>query len=120
VTLNSNVASEGADAGSLQAAMEAAAKAERRLREAIDVLPEGVVFLDSEGRYVLWNQQYAEIYAKSADLLKPGARLADTLRIGVERGDYPEATGRETEWLADRLWLLENPGVRHEQRLSNG
>lgn len=97
-----------------------AAEAERRLREAIDVLPEGIVFLDSEGRYVLWNQKYSEIYAKSADLFREGVRLADTLRIGVNRGDYPEAVGREQEWLDERLSLLEHPGVRHEQRLSDG
>ncbi|OCC24304.1 diguanylate cyclase [Croceicoccus estronivorus] len=108
------------DLETLRAAKEAADRAERRLREAIDVLPEGIVFLDPEGRYILWNQKYAEIYAKSADLLEPGARLADTLRIGVERGDYPEAAGCEEEWLSHRLSLMENPGVRHEQRLSNG
>lgn len=95
-------------------------KAEARLREAIDVLPQGIVFLDSDGRYILWNQSYSEIYSCSADLLRPGARLADTLRIGVARGDYPEADGREEEWLHERLALLENPGTRHEQRLSNG
>ena len=94
--------------------------AERRLRDAIDVLPEGIVFLDEEGRYILWNERYAEIYKKSADLLKPGVRLADTLKIGIQRGDYPEAVGREDEWLRNRLSLLENPGVRHEQWLSNG
>lgn len=105
---------------SLQEARDAAARAEKRLRDAIDVLPEGIVFLDKDGRYILWNQKYAEIYAKSADLLEPGVRLADTLKIGVQRGDYPEASGREEDWLRDRLSLLENPGVRHEQRLSNG
>jgi PAS domain-containing protein len=26
-----------------------------RLRDAIEAIPEGVVFLDGEGRYVLWN-----------------------------------------------------------------
>jgi len=105
---------------SLKAAKEAAAKAEDRLREAIDVLPQGVVFLDDEGRYILWNQQYAAIYERSADLLAPGALLAETLRIGVQRGDYPEAEGREEEWLSQRLALLDNPGTRHEQRLANG
>jgi diguanylate cyclase (GGDEF)-like protein/PAS domain S-box-containing protein len=95
-------------------------EAQRMLRDAIEVLPEGIVFLDAEGRYVMWNERYAEIYQKSADLFAPGVRLADTLRIGVERGDYPEAIGREEEWLAARLSLLDNPGVRHEQRLSDG
>jgi diguanylate cyclase (GGDEF)-like protein/PAS domain S-box-containing protein len=98
----------------------AAARAEARLREAIEVLPQGIVFLDADGRYIMWNQRYAEIYSRSADLLRPGARLADTLRIGIARGDYPESAGREEEWLTERLALLDNPGTRHEQRLSNG
>ena len=90
------------------------------LRAAVDALPEGIVFLDPEGRYILWNKRYAEIYAKSADLFQPGARLADTLRIGVERGDYPESAGREEEWIAERLAKLANPQAPHEQRLSDG
>ena len=69
--------------------MRDAQAAERRLREAIDILPEGIVFLDHEGRYILWNQQYADIYKRSADLFEVGVKLEDTLRIGVARGDYP-------------------------------
>jgi CheY-like chemotaxis protein len=95
--------------------------AQDRLREAIDLLPEGVVFLDAEGRYVLWNKRYAEIYHRSADLFRPGARLADTLRVGVARGDYPDAIGREEAWLAARLDKLMNPsGERHEQKIADG
>ena len=104
----------------LDQAMQAAALAETRLRAAIDALPEGVVFLDQEGRYILWNQRYAEIYHRSADLFAPGRRLAETLRIGVARGDYPDAEGREEAWLAERLAKLANPGERHEQKLSDG
>ena len=108
--------------GRALAEAEADARRDRaRLRDAIDAIPEGVVFLDQDRRYVLWNQRYAEIYHRSADLFRPGARLEDTLRIGVERGDYPEAVGREAEWLAERLDKLSNPtGERHEQRLSDG
>ncbi|HTX48470.1 MAG TPA: ATP-binding protein [Caulobacteraceae bacterium] len=101
-------------------AEQQAQRAEARLREAINVLPEGLVFLDPEGRYVLWNEKYAEIYHRSADLFCEGAKLADTLRVGVARGDYPEAVGREEAWLAERLALLDNPGQRHQQRLADG
>ncbi len=101
-------------------ALERAALAESRLRAAIDALPEGVVFLDPEGRYILWNQRYAEIYHRSADLFAPGRRLADTLTIGVARGDYPDAVGREDAWIAERLEMMANPGQRHEQKLSDG
>jgi signal transduction histidine kinase len=101
-------------------ALERAALAESRLRAAIDAMPEGVVFLDPEGRYILWNRKYAEIYHRSADLFAPGRRLVDTLAVGVARGDYPDAVGREQTWIADRLEMMANPGRRHEQKLSDG
>ncbi|MBR0991548.1 EAL domain-containing protein [Bradyrhizobium japonicum] len=103
-----------------EAAIADARKSHERLRQAIDILPQGIVFLDAEGRYVLWNKKYAEIYSKTADLFEEGARLEDTLRIGVARGDYPEAVGHEDEWIADRLQRLYQPGARHEQKLSDG
>ncbi|TCU65005.1 diguanylate cyclase/phosphodiesterase [Bradyrhizobium sp. R2.2-H] len=103
-----------------EAAIAEARKSHERLRQAIDILPQGIVFLDAEGRYVLWNKKYAEIYSKTADLFEEGARLEDTLRIGVARGDYPEAIGHEDEWIAERLQKLYQPGARHEQKLSDG
>src|SRR3954463_4801733 len=104
----------------VERAEAAAAKAEARLRAAIEALPEGVVFLDEEGRYLLWNQRYAEIYHESADLFAPGRKLEDTLRIGVARGASPAAVGREQAWLAERLSQMKNPTGRLEQRLADG
>jgi diguanylate cyclase (GGDEF)-like protein/PAS domain S-box-containing protein len=103
-----------------EAAINEARKSHERLREAIDILPQGIVFLDSEGRYILWNKKYAEIYSRSADLFEPGVRLQDTIRVGVERGDYPEAIGREEEWITERIAKLYRPGERHEQLLADG
>src|ERR1700692_807438 len=103
-----------------EAAIAEARKSHERLREAIDILPQGIVFLDADGRYILWNRKYSEINSRSSDLFKPGERVQDTIRIGVERGDYPEAIGREEEWIAERLARLYQPGERHEQILSDG
>src|ERR1700681_2943934 len=103
-----------------EAAIADARKSHERLREAIDILPQGIVFLDADGRYILWNKKYSEIYSRSSDLFKPGARLQDTSRIGAERGDYPEAIGREEQWIAERLAKLYQPGERHEQTLADG
>jgi diguanylate cyclase (GGDEF)-like protein/PAS domain S-box-containing protein len=83
-------------------------------------MPHGVVLLDRDGRYTLWNSKYAEIYHKSADLFEPGVKLADTLRCGIERGDYPEAVGHEDQWLSERLAKLKLAASRHEQWLSDG
>src|SRR5258705_2966538 len=98
-----------------EAAIADARKSHERLREAIDILPQGIVFLDADGRYILWNKKYSEIYSRSSDLFKPGARLEDTIRIGVERGDYPEAVGREEEWIAERLPTLYYPSGHHHE-----
>ncbi|UGA48702.1 EAL domain-containing protein [Bradyrhizobium quebecense] len=102
------------------AAIAEARKSNARLREAIDILPQGIVFLDPEGRYTLWNKKYSEIYKRSSDLFEQGARLEDTIRVGVARGDYPEAAGREEEWIAERLERMYRPGERHEQVLADG
>jgi len=103
-----------------EAAIAEARRSNERLREAIDILPQGIVFLDAEGRYILWNKKYAEIYKRSSDLFEHGVRLEDTIRIGVERGDYPEAEGREEQWIAERLKKMYQPGERHEQVLADG
>jgi diguanylate cyclase (GGDEF)-like protein/PAS domain S-box-containing protein len=103
-----------------EAAVAEARKSHERLREALDILPQGIVFLDAEGRYILWNKKYAEIYNRSSDLFRPGARLEDTIRVGVARGDYPEAIGREKEWIEERLSRLYQPGAQHEQTLADG
>jgi CheY-like chemotaxis protein len=108
-------------APALTEARALAQRAEARLRDAIDAIPEGVVFLDAEGRYLLWNRRYAEIYHRSADLFRPGAKLIDTLREGVARGDYPDAIGREEAWLAAReAKLATATGERHEQQVADG
>ena len=102
------------------AAIVEARRSHERLREAIDILPQGIVFLDAEGRYILWNKKYAEIYNRSSDQFATGAKLQDTIRVGVARGDYPEALGREDDWIAERVNKMFHPGERHEQKLADG
>jgi signal transduction histidine kinase len=109
-----------APGAALAAAQARADVAEARLKEVLDAMPEGVVLLDREGRYVFWNAPYAEMYHRSADLFAVGDRLVDVLRVGVERGDYPEAEGREAAWLAERERQIMETGERYEQRLSDG
>ena len=111
---------EASDGARMEAAIADARRSHERLREAIDILPQGIVFLDADGRYILWNRKYAEIYSASADLFVPGARLEDTIRVGVQRGDYPDAIGREEEWISERLAKLYQPSERHEQKLADG
>jgi diguanylate cyclase (GGDEF)-like protein/PAS domain S-box-containing protein len=91
-----------------------------RLLDALDVIPEGVVLFDADDRYVLWNRQYAEIYAETRHTILVGGRFEDTLRAGLALGQYPDAEGREQEWLQQRLAQHAMPQSSHEQRLPNG
>lgn len=101
-------------------ALATAKVTQSRLLEALDTLPEGLVILDGGGRYVAWNKQYVAMYPNTADFIKEGETIEEAIRGGLARGDYPEAAGREEEWLGERLRRLRNPGPRYEQRLSDG
>jgi diguanylate cyclase (GGDEF)-like protein/PAS domain S-box-containing protein len=107
-----------AKAGAERAEREARA-AHATLLDALDIIPEGLVIFDADDRYVLWNRRYAEIYAESRDFLRVGARFEDTVRAGLERGQYPDAKGREEEWLRERLTRHAEPQSSHEQQLPN-
>ncbi len=93
---------------------------QKRLLDALDVVPEGFALFDAQDRYVLWNHQYMEMYPESRDLFSVGKRFEDVLRDGMARGQYPEAEGREDEWIAERLARHIQPHSTHEQHLTNG
>lgn len=120
---NAEAALKRAVAESERAEREATA-AHTRLREAFEVVPEGLALFDAEDRYVLWNRRYAELYARTpngikANAIKMGARFDDVLRAGLAAGLFADARGREQEWLAERLALHAQDSSTHEQRLSD-
>lgn len=88
-----------------------------RLQEAFEVVPEGLALFDADDRYVMWNSRYAEFYALSSSAIKVGARFEDVLRAGLAAGQYPEAHGRDEQWLAERIVLHLQAKSDHEQKL---
>lgn len=74
-----------------------------KLRDAIEAMPEGLAFYDAEDRIVVWNRRYAELNDEGGGLLVPGASFRALLEAGLRNGVYPEAAGREDEWLEARL-----------------
>jgi diguanylate cyclase (GGDEF)-like protein/PAS domain S-box-containing protein len=89
-----------------------------RLVDAFEAIPEGLALFDSDDRYVVWNRRYADLYRDSR--IEAGMRFEDVLRDGLARGQYPDAVGREEEWLAERMRLHREHRASHEQRLSDG
>jgi PAS domain S-box-containing protein len=92
-------------------------EAHMRLREAFDVVPEGLALFDQEDRYVLWNKRYLELYPETGEDIQVGRTFEDVLRAGLAKGQYPDAAGREAEWLAARLARHAEVQSSHEQRL---
>jgi PAS domain S-box-containing protein len=90
-----------------------------RLRDALEVVPEGLVLFDAEDRFVLWNRRYAELYPESAPDVRVGAKFEDVLRANIAKGHVPQAKGREEAWLAERLARHRDDQSDHEQALPN-
>jgi diguanylate cyclase (GGDEF)-like protein/PAS domain S-box-containing protein len=100
-----------------ECAEHSARMAHSRLREACEVIPEGFVLFDADDRYVIWNRRYAELHERDGYKITSDMCFADTLQAGLKGGRYPEAKGREEEWLAERLARHSQPENEEEQAL---
>ena len=74
----------------------------RRLRQALDVMPDGLAFYDPSDRLVAWNAQYEELCLAAGVNPHVGMLFCDLLTAKVVHGAYPDARGREVEWIAER------------------
>ncbi|MCP5373460.1 MAG: EAL domain-containing protein [Hyphomicrobiales bacterium] len=97
-----------------------ARRAHAMMVDAIDAISEGFVLYDADDRLVLWNSKYLEIYADSAEAIRPGNSFEDILRHGIERGQYADAGGDPEKWILERLARHRNPQGPIEQHLSDG
>jgi PAS domain S-box-containing protein len=96
-------------------------EAQDTLQDAVDSISEAFVIFDRDDRLVLWNEPYQRLYgAAAASILQPGRRFSDILRDAAAIGVYPDAVGREAEWVDERLAVRAQPASIVEQRLSDG
>lgn len=108
------------DITELYEAREEARLARQQLQDAIEALPEGFVLFDKEDRIVAFNDQHRRLYPNMADAVKIGARFEDLVRLSMERGNFPEAIGREEEWMRERLAAHAQPRSVVEQPIRDG
>jgi diguanylate cyclase (GGDEF)-like protein len=87
----------------LGATRREAEQARQRLVDAIEALPDAFVYFDAEDRLAVCNLRYRELYRESAPAIAVGARFEELLRYGLAHGQYPQAAGRESDWLEERL-----------------
>ena len=84
----------------VQAVRDEAVRARAELHTAVQALPHGFMLMDAEDRIVMVNSQMAEIYPELASLFVPGVSYEDVLRAGVAIGWWPEANGREDDFIS--------------------
>ncbi len=94
-----------------------AVAAHTRLRDALEVVPEGIALFDADDRYVLWNSRYTEMYPNDGHIAV-GMRFEDFLRERTRLGRIAEARGREEAWIAERLARRAQPSHSEEQQLA--
>ncbi|SHI29404.1 ATP-binding protein [Wenxinia saemankumensis] len=95
-------------------------KAELQLLRAVEAINGGFAMFDAGGRLLAYNAAYTQMYDRCRGAIRRGARFEDILRAGLRNGQYPDAVGREDEWLEERLALHAHPAGEFDQRLSNG
>lgn len=90
------------------------------LKAAVEAMPAGLAFYNEDDRLTVWNQAYESASADHrAAGLAVGLRYQDLVERDVALGLYPEAAGREAEWVAECLAARSNFRTR-EQQLADG
>ncbi|MBA4194321.1 MAG: hypothetical protein C0451_07120 [Comamonadaceae bacterium] len=93
---------------------------EALLRGAIAAIDEAFVLFDAQERLVLCNDKFRALYDTVADLIVPGTRFEDILRVGVGREQFPEAKADPKGWISSRLADFRAGEHTSVYRLDNG
>lgn len=102
------------------AAEQLARAADERLRAAVENLGEMICLTDAEDRIVLANRLFLAFNAPVAECLTHGRRYDEHLRAGIALGLFPDATGRDEAWIAERMSTRRNPRGPVERRRQDG
>ncbi|NIA67203.1 PAS domain S-box protein [Pelagibius litoralis] len=77
-----------------QSEMEAA-RTRALLSEAIESMTDGFVWFDNDGKLILCNRKYRELYPRLADELRPGAAYNDLMKLAFDRDQFAVVSAEE-------------------------
>ena len=96
-------------------------RAEMRLADAIDNIPDGLVLWGADDRLVMRNEAILRMDPEMAELLTPGISFTEFITTRVQRGRIVQAIGREKEYIRERVEWHRNPtGEPLVQKLASG
>ncbi len=84
-------------------ALKTAEETASRLVAAIHNLSEGMALYDHQDRLVFANRVFWEHNPAIVGIVKPGMTYEQQLHHMIEKGSFPEAAGREEQWIKERL-----------------
>ena len=82
---------------------ERAQRSRDRFLRSIESLSEGFALYDADGRLVVCNTRFHELYAPVANSLVRWSSFEDFLCECIEHKLIPESAGREEQWVAERM-----------------
>src|ERR1700730_2346329 len=90
-----------------------------RISDAIESMPGGFALWDKEDRLVMCNSQFHQMI-NLHDLLVPGIRFEDMIRLAVDRAHYDSSVGDREAWFQRRVAFHRDAPSVHEQKLKDG
>lgn len=99
---------------------EAAHAAQRaRLRLALDNMPGGMLMVDKDLKFVVFNKQYKELFSFPDDILVQGKSIVEMFEFQARRGDY--GSGDLDEMVEQMIKIFQSDeAARYERRLRSG
>jgi PAS domain S-box-containing protein len=94
--------------------------ARQQLQQAISAMPDAFAIFDADDRLVMCNRKYQSSLPRTAPVIVPGVTFEEILDAALERGDFPDATGQEAAWKAQRLAFHSRAAGEVELRLNTG
>jgi len=108
------------DISVLKEAEERSARAELRLRNAVDRIADGFRLWDAQDRLVLYNRSFKQ-QSNTPEATEIGITYEATLRAAVARGSIASARGREELYIQERLdWHRRADGRPYQMRRTDG
>ncbi|WP_161973766.1 PAS domain S-box protein [Hwanghaeella grinnelliae] len=96
-------------------------RTKNQFQQIIDAMVDGFVLFDENDRLVFHNAKFEDICrSHGMDTVRPGISFEDLLQAGLRNGSFPEAEGREEEWLREKADLHRNPQGPIEQKVLDG
>jgi len=103
-----------------EAAEQSVRDSQKLLQNAIESIGDAFVLFDADDRLVIANEKYRQYYEGIRDFIVPGVSFEKLLRECVKKEMFPEAVGREKEWIETRMEQHRVGDLTVEQRLADG